>query len=184
MPDIPTAVPASVNAGDTIQWTRSISDYPASSGWALSYVLINAAGKISIAGSASGADFAVTVAAATSALWTPGTYDWREQVSKAGEVFTTGSGRITVAPSFTTNATLDNRSKARQDLEMIDARLGGSTLNLVAEYEIAGRRVKNYSIDELLVLRDRYAGMVAKEDAAANVAAGLPDRRRAYVRFG
>lgn len=184
MPDIPTAVPASVNAGDTIQWTRSISDYPASSGWALSYVLINAAGKISISGSASGADFAVTVAAATSALWTPGTYDWREQVSKAGEVFTTGSGRITVAPSFATNATLDSRSAARRALEAIEAVLEGRASSAVAEYEIAGRRVKHIPVSELLVLRDRYAGMVAKEDAAANVAAGLPDRRRIYVRFG
>ncbi len=183
MPDIPTAVPALVNAGDTIRWTRSLSDYPASAGWTIAYTLINAAGKIEIAGSASGDDFAVTVAAATSAGWTAGTYDWREQVSKAGEVYTTGSGRITVAPSFASNATLDSRSAARRALEAIEAVLEGRASSAVAEYEIAGRRLKYIPVADLLVLRDRYRAEVASEDAAANAAAGLPDRRRIFVRF-
>lgn len=182
MPDIPTAVPARVNAGDTIKWTRTLADYPASAGWALSYVLINADHKITISASASGNDFAVAVPAATSAAWSAGTYDWREQVSKAGEIFTTGEGRVVVAPSFGAS-TLDNRSQARRTLDAIDAVLEGRATSATQEYEINGRRMKYIPAAELLVLRDRYRMMVSQEEAAANVAAGLPDRRRIFVRF-
>jgi len=39
-------------------------------------------------------------------------------------------------------------------------------------------------VDDLLALRDKYRAEVLREDAAAAVAAGLPDRRRVFVRFG
>ena len=69
-----TLEPSRVTAGDTITWLRSLADYPASAGWVLSYTLINSAAKISITATASGADHLVTVAAATSAAYTPATY--------------------------------------------------------------------------------------------------------------
>ena len=62
-----TTEPARVTAGDTIAWTKTLSDYPASAGWVLAYTLINAGAKITITAAASGDDHAVTVLAATSA---------------------------------------------------------------------------------------------------------------------
>lgn len=183
MPDIPTAVPDRVNAGDTIKWTRTLSDYKPSDGWALSYILINAAGKITISASGSGDTFAVVVSAATSAAWAAGTYDWREQASKAGEVFTVADGRIVVAPAFS-GSTLDARTHARKMLEAINAVLEGRATSAVGEYEIGGRRLKYIPAAELLVLRDRYRSEVARETSADAVAAGLADPRRIYVRFG
>jgi hypothetical protein len=183
MADIPTLEPTSVNAGDTLRWTRSLADYPAGAGWVLSYVLINAAAKISITASASGNDHAVTVPAATSAGYGAGTYDWRARVTLAGEVYTVGEGRITVKAAFGT-ATYDARSQARKTLEAIEATLEGRASSAVAEYEIAGRRMKHIPVAELLQLRDRYRADVAREDAATAVAAGLSDRRRVFVRFG
>jgi hypothetical protein len=88
MADIPTIEPSSANAGDTWRWTRTLADYPASAGWALSYTLINAAAKITINATASGDDHAVTVAAATTGGYAAGTYDWRARVTRTGEVFT------------------------------------------------------------------------------------------------
>jgi len=62
---VPTAVPASLRAGDTATWLRSLADYPASDGWVLSYVLVKTGAQIAITATASGADHLVEVDAAT-----------------------------------------------------------------------------------------------------------------------
>lgn len=182
MADIPTTEPLQLRAGDTWQWTRSLADYPASDGWSLAYVLINATAKISILASASGDDHAVTVAAATTAGYTAGAYDWVARASKSGQVFTVGSGRIAILPSLAAS-TADLRTHARKVLEAIEAVLEGRASQDVLEYQIAGRSLKRIPVADLLMLRDRYRAEVAREDAANRVALGLPDRRRVFVRF-
>lgn len=183
MAAIPTIEPTTVNAGDTIRWTRTLPDYPASAGWVLAYTLLNAASKITITSAASGDDHAVNVAAATSAAWVAGDYAWRAQVSKSGEVYTVGEGRMTVAPSFGA-ATLDTRSSARKALEAVEAYLADPSNLTAAKYEIAGRSLDRFPLTDLWSHRDRLRFEVAREDAAARVAAGLPDTRRVFVRFG
>lgn len=180
---IPTTEPASVNAGDTVKWLKSLPDYLASDGWTLSYTLINAGSKISITSTAQGTDHLVNVSNTTSAAWAAGTYDYRAQASKASEVYTVGSGRIVVKPAFSA-ATLDARSQVRKTLEAIEATLEGRASSATAEYQIAGRQLKYIPISELLVLRDRLRADVAREDSAAAVAAGLSPRGRIQVRFG
>ena len=49
--------------------------------------------------------------------------------------------------------------------------------DFAGEIELAGRRIKTYSLEELLMLRDRYAAM------AANEAAGTGAVRRMVVRL-
>lgn len=182
MADIPTREPLQLNAGDTWRWTRTLDDYPASQGWTLSYTLINAAAKITINASASGNDHAVLVAANTTGGYAPGAYEWRARVSKAGEVYTVGEGRITVRNALAAS-TLDTRSHARKTLEAVESVIEGRAGSAVLEYQIAGRSLKHIPIADLLVLRDKYRAEVMREDAAAAVASGLPDRRRVFVRF-
>ena len=180
---IPTTEPIPLLAGDTATWRISLPDYQASDGWALAYTLINATSKISISSTALGDDHLVNVAAATTAAWTAGNYAWRAQVSKAGDVFTVASGNIVVHPAFAAS-TLDNRSHARKALDAVQAYLENPANLSAASYEIAGRKLQRLSIPDLLTLRDRYQFEVAREEAAALVARGLPDKRRVMVRFG
>ena len=182
MAETPTIEPASIAAGDTLRFDRSLPSYPASAGWQLSYTLIDAAGKVTFSASAAGDVHAVTVAAATTATWQAGDYAWRARVSKAGEVYTVGEGRITIRPAFAGN-NHDARSHARRTLEAIEAMIEGRASSAAMEYEIAGRRLRYIPIPELLQLRDKYRADVLREDAAAATAAGLPDRRRVFVRF-
>ena len=72
---IPTTEPTELRAGDTWKWTRSLSDYPASI-WTLTYVLVQAAVQKSITASASGDDFSVSVAKATTAAYAEGLWSW------------------------------------------------------------------------------------------------------------
>lgn len=179
----PTTEPAVLLAGDTAKWLISLPDYPATDGWALTYTLINAAAKITIAASASGADHLVNTAAATTAAYAAGSYTWRSQVSRAGEVFTVASGTMQVQGAFSA-ATLDARSHARKTLAAVEAYLENPANLTAAMYEVAGRKLQRLSIPDLLAMRSRYQAEVAREDAAANVGRGLPDKRRVYVRFG
>jgi hypothetical protein len=179
----PTTEPASLIAGDTAKWLKTLSDYLPADGWVLSYTLINAASKITFSASTSGLDYLVNVAAATTEAWTAGSYSWRSQVSKAGEVFTVGSGTIAVQAAFSAS-TLDNRSFARIALSNIEAYLVNPANLSAAQYKIADRELSRIPIGELLKTRDKLRMEVSQEVAASNLAAGLPDRRRVMVRFG
>ena len=183
---IPITEPAALIAGDTAKWLRSLPDYLPADGWTLTYTLLNAAGKITIISSASASadSHLVNVPSADTALWLAGEYAWRAQIASAtGDAYTIGSGTIIVQPAFSAS-TLDSRSHARKVLANINAYLENANNLTAAKYEIAGRMLQRITIAELLTLRDRYRSEVAREDAAANVARGLPDKRRVMVRFG
>lgn len=179
---IPTKEPATINAGDTATWKKSLADYPASAGWVLIYTLVNTAQRITFTAAASGDDHLVTVLASTTAVWVAGGYEYRAVVTKALEAYTVASGRITISPVF--SAAVDARSQARRALEAVELTLEGRASSATAEYEIAGRKLKYIPIPELLQLRDRLRRDVAGEDAAASIAKGLGNPGRIFVRFG
>ena len=178
----PTTEPREFVAGDTAKWLKTLADYPASAGWALGYTLINSTGKITFGSTAQAESFLVNVAASTTAGWAAGNYAWRAQVSKAGEVYTVGQGSTVVKAAFSA-ATLEARTTAAIMLENVNAALTNTASQNVLEYEIAGRRLKHYDIAGLLALRDRLTADVARETAAANIANGLGNPGRIYVRF-
>lgn len=183
---IPTTEPAFLQAGDTLQWQRTLPDYPATDGWALSYRLINAATKIDIAATASGPDHLVTVSAATSAAYAAGEYAWAAYVTKTTERHTVGTGRVTVKPDLAAKtAGFDARSTAKKALDDLRAALAAWLTNsgTVQEYEIAGRRMKFATADDIRSRISIAEREVAREDAAEKLASGLPTGRRVLVRF-
>jgi len=184
MATIPTTEPTKVQSGDTVVWQRSLSEFPASSGWVLSYSLINAAGKIDLSATASGDTFTVTAAALDTAAWAAGEYEWVAFVTKAAERYTVGQGRITILPNWAAAAGgVDTRTVARKMLDAIEAVLQGRMSRAELEYEISGRRMKSMSHDELLKARDKLKREVAGEERAARIAAGLGGRSRVLVRY-
>lgn len=168
----PTTIPLKLIAGDTAKWQRTLQNYPANEGWGLVYTLINATSKITITSTANGSDHLVQVPATTTDAWAAGSYSYREQAVKVDEAYTLRSGMLTVCPSFAA-ATLDGRSGSRVMLDMVEASLLKSATANVMEYTINGRSLKHYSLVELLQLRDKLKGEVAREDMAAKMASGL-----------
>jgi hypothetical protein len=181
MSEIPTFEPATIAAGDTAKWRRELPDYPASAGWTLTYTLVRAAQRITFTASADGDLHLVNVAASTTTGWAAGSYTWRAQVSKAGEVYTVGTGTVLIRANFTTAT--DGRSHARKVLDAIEAVIEGRASSEVSYYMIGGRQLRYMEPSELMGLRDRYRAEVAREEAAERVSRGLPDQRRVYVRF-
>jgi hypothetical protein len=187
MTTISTTEPAVITAGDTLTFTKSLPDYPADDGWQLSYVLINAAGKIEFSSAADGFVHKVLAASSVTATWPAGDYAFQAYVTKASNRVTLSTGRITIKPNFAQATTLDSRSPMRRALESLESAYVdylGNKQGHVAEYEIAGRRMKFRSAAEIWQQIEKLRREVAREDQAARLAAGLSARRRVLVRFG
>ncbi|MBV5331028.1 hypothetical protein JZU69_01100 [bacterium] len=182
----PTTEPAQLIAGDTARWLKTDVNYPASGGWVLTYTLLNTAGRISITAIAEGDDYLVNAEPATTTAWPPGNYQWRAKVTHAnGEAYTVAGGSMRVLASFEA-ATLDTRSHARKVLANIEAFLENPNSVKAASYEIAGRKLTNINITELLKMRDRYRLEAMREDDALRIASGdlRQSRGRIQTRFG
>ena len=178
---ISISVPAQFTSGDTVAWQISLSDYPASAGWVLHYVLLNALQKITIDAASSGDDHLVTIPSATSSAYSAGEYRWQAYVTKAAERFTVATGNLTVLQGFADlGAGVDTRSHVKKTLEAIESWLESKN-PAVAEYEIAGRRMRYIGIGDLLKLRDRYKQELARENIANGI--GLGGRGKLQVRF-
>ena len=171
---VPTTEPASLRAGITWEWDRQdLADFPASS-WTLKYWFkkTGATGaNFSIAASADGDNFSISVAAATTATYTAGDYTWVAVVTAGSDSREVDQGSITVLPRYDQEANLDDRSHARIVLEAIEAVIEGRATKDQEEYTIGSRHLKRTPIKDLMALRDKYRAEVyaeAQGEAAAN----------------
>ncbi len=194
---IPTTAPSQLIAGDTATWQISLSDYPASAGWTLTYNLVRRTGGvlILITTTASGADHLVNVAAADTALYLPGDYDCQAYVTKTTERYQVWSGKLSIFQNFATaDGGLDTRTTARKIFDQLEAAilkisttqaLGAS--GGIVEWTVEGTHIRRSTpellIAELTKQRDRYATICAREDEAVARANGLPTRKNIFVRF-
>lgn len=167
MQTIPTIEPNSARAGDTWQWTRTLTNYPAGAAplWTLKYRFKSPTlSGFEVVATASGSDFAILVAAATTAAFGAGDYSWIAWVEGGtSEKYTVDQGTLTVMPDYraaTAAAVLDDRNHAQKMLAAIESWLESKN-PAVAEYEIAGRRMKYIQIAELIKLRNRYKTEIA-----------------------
>lgn len=161
-------------AGDTLDFTTSVSDYPPSDGYTLSYRLIPRTSGTAIEFDATedDGDYRVEVGPSTTADWAAGEYSWVCYVSKAGVRYTVDSGLVTILPDPAVIAAYDSRSHARVTLDAIEAIIENRATLDQQEYSIAGRSLKRMTVEELLMFRDRYRAQVYAETQAENVRNG------------
>ncbi|MBG1232981.1 hypothetical protein [Aestuariivirga litoralis] len=158
-------------AGDTWTWRRSdlVAAYPLVA-YALAYAMKRDgdadAAPVTFAAAETGNTYQVTVPAATTADFTPGTWVWSAFMTR-----TSDSARVQVATgSFTvvadgTISTADPRSHAQRMLDAIEALLENRATSDVNSYSIAGRSLTKMSVTELRQLRNYYR----REVSGANV---------------
>ena len=181
--DIATTEPLTVTAGDLVTWTKSFDEYPTADGWVLSYALTNSAGKISITGTTSGSLHLISVAAATTASWSAGSYLMQGYATKGSERYIVFSGNIIVAPNLAAQTTYDGRSHARKCLDAIEAVLESRAGKEVQTWSGLEQSFSLIPNSELIKLRDRYLVEYQAEQAASNIARGLGNKRNVFVRF-
>ncbi len=176
--------PLSVRSGDTWQWKISQSDYPPDT-WTLSYSLLNSAGKITISAIADGADHLVSVAAATTAAYTAGRYDWFAHVTDGSDRYQIGTGAISIQPDLSALDTYDGRSHSRKMLAAIEALLEDQATT--GQIDLVATTLNSRSLTrdkaELVKLHGRYAAAVRAEDDAQRIARGGSPAGVTQVRF-
>jgi len=183
--EIPTSEPARIRAGDTVAWTKSLSDFPADS-WILHYRLINQSHKIDITATASDSDHLVSIAASISAAYIAGDYNWTSWVTSGAERYTLEAGRMAVLPDLAvvTAPGFDSRSTAKKTLDLLDSALLTYGANAwTQEYSIAGRTMRFRSAGEFMSLRSKLKLEVLQEENADRIANGFRPRNRLNVRF-
>ncbi len=178
-----TAVPASFTAGETVVWTISNSDFPASGGTMVT-TFINAAHKFTVTATASGDDHVSTILAATSAALAAGVYAWQAKYTASGGTVTyVEAGTTEVLASFSAATTLDTRSHAKTVLDAIEAVIENRATEDHVSMSIAGRSIGKMSLAELIQARDLYRREYAQEQKAERIMRGEQPRGRILVRF-
>jgi hypothetical protein len=176
-------MPTSCRAGDSISWSVSFPDYPASD-WTLTYTFLHdTLPKWTVTASADGPSFRVTIPAATSATYAPGTYYFVAGVSNGSEQLTVDAGYVTVLPNPATATTLDARSHAQKMLAIIEATLEGRATSTELEVELQGRRVRYYTPEELIKWHSHYRMLVLSEQRAYAVSRGMGTKAKVLVRL-
>lgn len=175
--------PTTIQAGDSISWSRSLPDYPPSAGWALHYRFLAAvppAQPFDATPSADGTEHQVTLAASATAAFPPGLGTLISWVQKGTERITVGQQPLTVLADLTAATSLDTRTanqKALADAKAaLSAYLAGGNGH-VEEYEIAGRRMRYRSAKDLQDLVAFYERLVARDTANAAAAQGFAPGR-------
>jgi hypothetical protein len=186
-------------AGDTLDFTVEVVDFPASDGWTLKYRLTprfttptQTPIDLTATTNADGERYDIQVAPATTVGWKAGFYTWARWVEKAGARQTLNeSGQLEVKadPALTAQG-YDSRSHPRKVLEAIEAVIesrASQTQREMVAYTI-GSRSQTLDAQEskaaLLELHSKYKWLVANEDALDKIAVGLPNPRNVGIRFG
>jgi hypothetical protein len=171
--------------GDTLNFTTTVADYPASEGWTLNFCLrpiVSGVGEaIDLTSTADGDDHVIQETAATTAAWTDGAYSWFSYVKLESEEYRVASGSITLLPDPRTATVLDIRTPARIALDQAQAAFRSWTPTM-RSYTIGGRSMVFNSTADILPLIDRLKVDVKREERAERMAKGLADPRRIYLR--
>jgi hypothetical protein len=181
---IPNIEPAVITAGDTITWSRSLPDYPASSGWVLHYALRGVAAVIDITGTASGNDHLISILAATSAAYVAGQYSIQGYVINGSTRVTIFNDTITITPDLVTAvAGYDGRSHVKKTLDSLEAVIEGRASRDQLELTIDGTRLVKMTPEQILAWRAQYHREYRKELQAARIAQGKNSGRKIVTRF-
>ncbi len=179
-----TELPRCITIGDTITWDETLSDYPASASWVLTYSFTSPGAFFGSSHAAVGDDHRVTIATADLEV---GRYDYTKKVDDTSEVFTLEAGYIFVLADLSADTSgVDRRGYAEIALENIEAMLLGKATKDQTSYSLNGRALSRYSVAELqewrasLRVEVRDARAIARRRSGgkshANVRARLSSR--------
>lgn len=188
MTTTPTTEPTTVTAGDTVTWQKTLSDYPASDSWVLTYLLANTVATYTLTASASGDAHLVTAAASVTAEWPAADYTWHSYITKGAERYTIAYGALTVQPNYADHPTgYDARTHCKKVLDALEAMLEDKASKDQLSYSIGtgsiSRTLSRLSPGEVLQWYDKYKADYARLCKQDRIARGLGHKGVIKVRF-
>jgi hypothetical protein len=182
---IPTQEPVQVRAGETLAFTKTLTDYSAAAGWSISYSFRSLNGSaLDFSSTASGATHVLNVPFATTAGWLPARYYGVGMVSNGTTKTQIFSGYLDILPNIAAQTEgYDVRSPARIVLDNIESVIAGRATSSVLNSTVEGTTLQRIPIEQLLKLRDRYKQIVLNEEAAERARNGLSASGNIFSRF-
>lgn len=182
---IATVEPESFIAGNTVKWTKSLSDYKPEDSWVLKYYFIKAGTQqIITATDNSDSKHLITLTAAQSADWPVGEYKWQAVVTKTTERYVVDSGSLTVVVDFAQQTSgHDSRTYWETVLENVKAVLEERATKDQSSYTISGRQLSRTPLGDLIALYSKAEGEVALEKRAEAIKKGLGHSGKILTRF-
>lgn len=180
----PTIEPTEVIAGDTAAWNISAGEYPAPT-WVLTYSLLKKdCDKITITATDNGdLSHAVSVLAATTAVWEPGEYRWQKHFTSGSTRNTVASGWLTVVADYAASKG-DPRSHVKRTLDALEAVRENKATGDQLSFSIQGRSISRMSWDEVNAAYDHFSRLFAAEVALEKSSRGISDNsNRVKVTF-
>lgn len=158
--------PEKIVAGDSVEWSKSVGLYPASDGWVLNYAFHGPA-DIAIGTTAAGDSHVVQISASESATFPPGYYKWASFFTRgdARKTYQTGSIDILADPTASTGG-VNQKSYNQQVLDAVNAVILNQASKAQQEMSVEGISIKKRSMQDLLMLQDRFNLLVAEEKRA------------------
>lgn len=145
------AIPKEITAGDAAAWRFYSSNFPADEGWALSYALVNAGGRIAINAGGDGQSHLVNLATTDTAAWPAGEYRWQSYATKAAERYTLDEGTITIRPNFATQADgFDARHHLYKVRDALEAVVEERATEAQSSMSVNGRTISEMGHTELM----------------------------------
>jgi hypothetical protein len=184
MPTVPDVEPTTFTAGDTVKWTRTVADYPASDGWALSYSFRHETGdgRLDVnAVSVSSETFIATISITDSGRMNAGAWQWAAYASKPGERYQVATGNVQITPNlFSTNFNYDLRSTKKKAYD--NAREAMETFAKAKMCILNGRTYTARDYEDLKkYVNDVTTAWIQEQQEANNTAGGDP--RKIYAAF-
>lgn len=172
-PPIPSIEPTSFVAGDTVKWTKALSDYSPADGWVLSYILRGVTGAPpTVTVTSNTSDYSVVIAAVDTAALAAGTYLWDAFVKKSGERYAVDSGVITVLQNIESGTTAI-LSEAATNLPLVQAAIKARLTGQATSYSINGRALQYIPLKELYTIRALLMREIRRE---RNTISAAPSR--------
>lgn len=179
--------PQEITAGDTVQWFRVVSNYPASEGWTLYYVLRGTQTIKLTASTFQTSNYVVTVADTVTADWKPGLYSIAAYVDNGSEryVIQTWFPKLTIKPNPAAyiEGTASNLTFAQITLAACETALLALASRKVSSASVNGQSYAIQDITKLTALRNRMREEVQSEQDAILYAAGLGGKKNILVQF-
>lgn len=172
-------LPRRITIGDTITWDETLTDFPATATWVVTYNFTSQIARFVSGHAAVGDDHRITIV--TTDL-EEGQYEYAKKVTDGTTTHTLERGVLDVDPDLSADTTgVDRRSFAAIALESIEAMLLGKATKDQTSYSLNGRALSRYSFDELREFRAELRVEVRDEKQKTRRAAGGKSHRNVHV---
>lgn len=185
--EIPEKEPLEVTAGNTVVWTKDLSDWPAST-YTLTYYLRGPASIDIVATQLTEVSdiHKISKSSLITALWVPGKYRWQSFASLGSTRYPVAEGEIVIHEDpASSKRTFETKSINLRILEKLEKTMEENAGRSAKAYQIeaAGRQFTFQTYEELIMAVEKFRAFVKQEEDAKKIMRGEGTGKNIFVRF-